>query len=180
MIKNPRKIVLGVSAGIAAYKAADLCSKLAQSGYQVQVLMTEGSTEFIGQATLAALSGRPVATKSFDSRYPLGAHIELAKDIDAFIVAPATAAVLSSFAHGSAHDLLSTFYLQNTSPVFVAPAMSDAMWHQPAVQRNVATLIQDGCEIIGPEKGWLSCRVQGVGRMSEPGKILEAVEHRLK
>lgn len=179
MSSSPRKIVLGIAGGIAAYKAADLCSKLAQKGHQVQVVMTDGALEFIGQATLAALSGRPVATKSFDHRYPLGSHIELARDIDALVVAPATASVLCSFANGSAVDLISTLYLQNTAPVFLAPAMSDAMWHQPAVQRNIATLVEDGCHLIGPEKGWLSCRVQGVGRMSEPAKILEAVESRL-
>jgi len=175
MTSSPSKIVLGIAGGIAAYKAADLCSKLAQAGFHVQVVMTDGALEFIGQSTLAALSGRPVATKSFDPRFPLGTHIELVQNIDAFVVAPATASVLSNFARGSADDLLGTMYLQNTAPVLLAPAMSDAMWHQPSVQRNVATLIADGCRMIGPEKGWLSCRVQGVGRMSEPAKIVEAV-----
>ncbi|TWT94962.1 flavoprotein [Neorhodopirellula pilleata] len=175
MSSSTTKIVLGIAGGIAAYKAADLCSKLAQAGFQVQVVMTDGAMEFIGQSTLAALSGRPVATRSFDPRFPLGAHIELVRDIAAFVVAPATASVLSSFAHGSADDLLGTMYLQNTAPVLLAPAMSYAMWHQPSVQRNVTTLINDGCQMIGPEKGWLSCRVQGVGRMSEPTKIIEAI-----
>lgn len=175
MTSTPPKIILGIAGGIAAYKAADLCSKLVQDGFQVQVVMTDGAMEFIGQSTLAALSGRPVATRSFDPRFPLGAHIELVKDIDAFVVAPATASVLSSFANGLANDLLGTMYLQNTAPVLLAPAMSDAMWHQPSVQRNLATLIADRCQMIGPEKGWLSCRVQGVGRMSEPTKIVEAI-----
>lgn len=176
--KSPysKRILLGVAGGIAAYKTADLCSKLAQNGHQVQVVMTDGATQFVGEATFAALSGRPVVMKSFDSRFPLGPHIELAKDLDAFIVAPATASVLARFAGGLADDLLSTLYLQNTAPVWLVPAMSDPMWRQPSVQRNVAQLAEDGCQIIGPESGWLSCRIQGIGRMSEPAKILQAVE----
>lgn len=171
-----KKVLLGIAGGIAAYKAADLCSKLAQSGYQVQVVMTHGALEFIGGATLAALSGRPVATQSFDARYPLGPHIELARGVDVFVVAPATAATLARLAHGLADDLLSTLYLQNTAPVVLAPAMSDPMWSQPSVQRNVEILRSDGCHVVGPEKGWLSCRVQGTGRMSEPAKIIAEID----
>ena len=171
-----KRILLGVAGGIAAYKAADLCSKLAQKGHHVQVVMTEGATQFVGEATFAALSGRPVVTKSFDSRFPLGSHIELAKDLDAFVVAPTTASVLAKFACGHADDVLSTLYLQNTAPVWLSPAMSDPMWRQASVQRNVRQLVQDGCRIIGPEAGWLSCRVQGIGRMTEPAKILDAIE----
>lgn len=170
-----KSVLLGVAGGIAAYKAADLCSKLAQSGYQVQVVMTRGALEFIGEATLAALSGRPVATQSFDARYPLGPHIELARGVDVFVVAPATAATLARLAHGVADDLLSTLYLQNTAPVVLAPAMSDPMWSQPSVQRNIEILRGDGCHVVGPEKGWLSCRVQGTGRMSEPAKIIAEI-----
>ncbi|TWU10118.1 flavoprotein [Allorhodopirellula heiligendammensis] len=173
--KSPKKILLGIAGGIAAYKAADLCSKLAQAGYHVQVVMTQGASEFIGEATLAALSGRPVVIHGFDTRFPLGPHIELARDLDAFVVAPATAATLARLAHGLADDLLSTLYLQNTSPVLLAPAMSDPMWNQASVQRNVEILRGDGCHIVGPEKGWLSCRVQGTGRMSEPAKIITEI-----
>ncbi len=171
----PKKILLGIAGGIAAYKAADLCSKLAQGGHHVQVVMTRGASEFIGEVTLAALSGRPVATQNFDPRFPLGAHIELARGLDVFVVAPATAATLARFAHGISDDLLSTIYLQNTAPVVLAPAMSDPMWSQPSVQRSVEMLRGDGCHIIGPEKGWLSCRVQGTGRMSEPAKIMAEI-----
>lgn len=170
-----KKVLLGIAGGIAAYKAADLCSKLAQTGYQVQVVMTRGALEFIGEATLAALSGRPVATQSFDARFPLGPHIELARDVDVFVVAPATAATLARLAQGLADDLLSTLYLQNTAPVVLAPAMSDPMWSKPSVQRNVDILRGDGCHVVGPEKGWLSCRVQGTGRMSEPAKIIAEI-----
>lgn len=170
-----KRILLGVAGGIAAYKAADLCSKLAQAGHVVQVVMTEGASHFIGEATLAALSGRPVATRVFDPRFPLGAHIELAVDLDLFVIAPATASMLARMAHGTADDLLSTLYLQNTAPVLLAPAMSDPMWNQPSVQRNVEILRGDGCRFVGPEKGWLSCRVQGTGRMSEPAKIVDQI-----
>ncbi|TWT75193.1 flavoprotein [Allorhodopirellula solitaria] len=172
---SPKRILLGITGGIAAYKSADLCSKLAQAGYHVQVVMTAGALEFIGEATLAALSGRPVVTRGFDAGFPLGPHIELARQLDAFVVAPATAATLSHFAHGAADDLLSTLYLQNTAPVVLAPAMSDPMWNQASVQRNVEILRGDGCHLIGPEKGWLSCRVQGTGRMSEPAKIISEI-----
>ncbi len=171
----PKKILLGIAGGIAAYKAADLCSKLAQAGHHVQVVMTWGASEFVGEATLAALSGRPVVTQSFDARFPLGPHIELARGLDALVIAPATAATLARLAHGLADDLLSTLYLQNTAPVVLAPAMSDPMWNQASVQRNVEILRGDGCHIVGPEKGWLSCRVQGTGRMSEPAKIITEI-----
>lgn len=175
MTTAAKRILLGVSGGIAAYKAADLCSKLAQAGYRVQVVMTHGASEFVSEATFAALSGRRVVCRVFDPHFPLGAHIELAQGLDAFVIAPATAAVLARLAHGSADDLLSTLYLQNTAPVLLAPAMSDPMWNQPSVQRNVALLRGDGCRIIGPEQGWLSCRVQGTGRMSEPAKIVDEI-----
>ncbi len=171
----PKKILLGIAGGIAAYKAADLCSKLAQADHHVQVVMTWGASEFVGEATLAALSGRPVVTQSFDARFPLGPHIELARGLDALVIAPATAATLARLAHGLADDLLSTLYLQNTAPVVLAPAMSDPMWNQASVQRNVEILRGDGCHIVGPEKGWLSCRVQGTGRMSEPAKIITEI-----
>ncbi|MCC9657629.1 flavoprotein [Rhodopirellula halodulae] len=176
MAVTTRRILLAIGGGIAAYKAADLCSKMAQAGYQVQVVTTHAATKFIGDATLAALSGRPVVHDGFDSRFPLGSHIELTRGIDAMVVAPATANLLSEFANGAASDLIGTLYLQNTRPVLLAPAMSDPMWNHPAVQRNIATLREDGCHFIGPEDGWLSCRVKGTGRMSEPADILCALE----
>ena len=169
-----RRILLAVGGGIAAYKTATVCSRLAQAGHAVQAVMTRSATEFLGTATLAALSGRPVAVSGFDSKYPLGPHIELADDIDLMIVAPATANLLAKFAGGLADDLVSTLYLQNVAPVLLAPAMSDPMWTKPAVQRNVARLRDDGCEMVGPESGWLSCRVMGMGRMSEPDAIVAA------
>ncbi len=135
---SAKRILLVVGGGIAAYKAAMICSRLAQQGHRVQAVMTASATKFLGAATLAALSGRSVGLDSFDSaKHPLGAHIELAKDVDLMLVAPATANVIAKFAGGIADDLVSTLYLQNTAPVLIAPAMSDPMWSQPAVVRNI-------------------------------------------
>ncbi|PHQ35929.1 phosphopantothenoylcysteine decarboxylase [Rhodopirellula bahusiensis] len=176
MEPKTRRILLAIGGGIAAYKAADLCSKLAQAGHQVQVVTSRAATEFIGDATLAALSGRPVVHDVFDPRFPLGSHIELMREIDAMVVAPATANLMAQFAHGMASDLISTLYLQNTRPVLLAPAMSDPMWNHAAVKRNVQSLQEDGCHFVGPDDGWLSCRVKGTGRMSEPVTILQTLE----
>ena len=149
-----REIVLGVTGGIAAYKAAALASLLVQRGAGVTAVLTRSSLRFVGTATFAALTGRPVATRTFDpARFPLGAHIELAALADLVVVAPATA-----------------------SFVIVAPAMNAAMWEKPAVQRNVARVIADGMRVVEPGSGWLSCRRQGTGRMAEPDQIAAAIE----
>ena len=170
-------VVLGVGGGIAAYKAATLCSRLAQAGHEVRVAMTPAAMQFVGKATCSALSGRPVATDSFEpSLWPLGPHIELVDGADLFVVAPATANLLAQFAGGLANDLLSTLYLQAACPVLLAPAMSNLMWSKPSVQRNVKQLREDGCQFVGPEAGWLSCRQSGEGRMSEPETILHSVQ----
>jgi phosphopantothenoylcysteine decarboxylase len=175
-------VILAVGGGIAAYKSAALCSRLVQAGHEVRVAMTASATQFVGPATFAALSGRAVATGSFESgQWPLGPHIELAggtgrADADLMIVAPATANLLGQFAHGLANDLVATLYLQVACPVLLAPAMSQAMWSKPAVERNIEQLRRDGCHFIGPEQGWLSCRQTGSGRMSEPDAIAEAAQ----
>ena len=179
MSQPGRAILLAIGGGIAAYKSAFLCSRLVQCGYDVRVVMTQAATQFIGEATLAALSGKPVVVGMFDSKHPLGPHIELVDQVDLVIVAPATANLIAKFAAGNADDLTSTLYLQATCPVLLAPAMSAAMWDKPAVQRNVAQLREDGCHFVGPESGWLSCRVSGQGRMSEPDSILAAAEELL-
>jgi len=172
----PKRILLAVGGGIAAYKSAALCSRLVQSGHHVQAVMTRSATEFLGPATLAALSGRGVGRDGFDSQaFPLGPHIELAGGVDLMIVAPATANLIAKFALGLADCLVSTLYLQNAAPVLIAPAMSDPMWSKPSVTRNVNQLAQDGCRIIGPDSGWLSCRERGTGRMVEPEQIYQAV-----
>ena len=170
------RVTLAVGGGIAAFKVATVCSRLVQSGIDVQVAMTESAKSFVGPATFAALSGKPVAAGSFESgQWPLGPHIELADGTDLLVVAPATANLLGQFAAGLANDLVSTLYLQAECPVLLAPAMSHVMWSKPAVQRNVRRLIDDGCHFIGPDEGWLSCRRRGSGRMSEPEAICAAI-----
>jgi phosphopantothenoylcysteine decarboxylase/phosphopantothenate--cysteine ligase len=176
MSKQGRAILLAVGGGIAAYKSAILCSRLAQAGHDVRTAMTKSAAQFIGAATLSALSGRSVASGMFDASYPLGAHIEVARELDLMIVAPTTANLLAKFANGTADDLVSTLYLQVECPVLLAPAMSATMWSKPAVKRNLDVLRDDGCQIVGPETGWLSCRVSGDGRMSEPETILQAAD----
>jgi phosphopantothenoylcysteine decarboxylase/phosphopantothenate--cysteine ligase len=170
------RVLIGICGGIAAYKSAMLVSQLAQAGHQVRVVMTESAKEFIGEATLTALSGHPVVSSMFDRAFPLGPHIELARWADVFCIAPATANFLAKAAGGNADDLLSTLYLCFEGPVLVAPAMNCEMWDKPAVQRNVQQLRDDGVELIDPQEGWLSCRVKGVGRMAEPASIATSIE----
>jgi phosphopantothenoylcysteine decarboxylase len=175
-----REVLLGVSGGIAAYKSAALASALVQGGAQVSVVLTAAAERFIGAATFAAITGRPVATRIFDEQsFPLGAHIELAERAELLCIAPATADFLSKAAHGAADDLLSTLLLSFTGPVLMAPAMNCEMWAKPAVERNVAQLRADGYEFIDPEAGWLSCRQRGIGRMAAPETILAAIQARL-
>jgi phosphopantothenoylcysteine decarboxylase len=172
-----REIVVGVTGGIAAYKTAALVSQLVQAGAGVTVVMTAAAEQFIGPATFAALTGRPVARQVFDNaHFPLGAHIELAERSELLLVAPASADFLAKAAQGHADDLLSTLYLAFSGRVLVAPAMNTAMWEQPAVQRNVAQLRADGVQMIDPESGWLSCRQVGAGRMAAPEKIFAIVQ----
>lgn len=172
-----KRVLLAVGGGIAAYKTATLCSRLIQAGHDVRPMMSKSATEFVGAATLAALSGNAVATEMFEhGRYPLGTHIEVPKNVDLMIVAPATANLLAKFALGLADCVVSTSFLQCSAPVLLAPAMSDVMWQKPSVQRNVELLKKDGHRFVGPESGWLSCREKGDGRMSEPEAILAVVE----
>jgi phosphopantothenoylcysteine decarboxylase/phosphopantothenate--cysteine ligase len=174
---SPREIVVGVSGGIAAYKTAALVSQLVQQGHGVSVVMTASAREFIGPATFAALTGRPVLERVFEeSAHPLGAHIELAQRGQLLCIAPATANLMAKAATGLADDLLSTLILSFTGPVLMAPAMNCEMWDKPVVQRNVEQLRSDGIRFVDPEEGWLSCRQRGVGRMAAPEKILAAIE----
>ncbi|MCP4190962.1 MAG: phosphopantothenoylcysteine decarboxylase [Planctomycetaceae bacterium] len=174
-----RRLLVGVTGGIAAYKTAGLVSQLVQAGGDVSVVMTHSSLEFIGQATFAALTGRPVATQLFDPQFPLGAHIQLARENELLCIAPTSAHCLARLAQGQSDDLLSTLYLCFTGPVVLAPAMNDQMWKNPAVQRNVETLRQDGVHFIDPEEGWLSCRQSGAGRMADPDEIANTITHLL-
>ena len=175
-----REIVVGVSGGIAAYKAAALTSLLVQRGAGVTAVLTSSARRFVGAATFAALTGRPVASRTFaPAAFPLGAHIELAARVDLVVVAPATADFLAKAAQGMADDLLSTLLLCAECPVLVAPAMNSAMWSKAAVQRNVRQIEADGLSIVAPGTGWLSCRQQGTGRMAEPDDIMAAIEKAL-
>lgn len=169
-----REILFGVTGGIAAYKAAMIVSRLRQSDFGVQVVMTASATEMVGPKTFEALSGRPVRTDLFDSDR-IHAHIELARQADLFCIAPATANILGKAACGIADDLLSTLILSFEGPILFAPAMNPAMWEKPAVRRNVRRLIEDGAILIGPETGRMSCGEQGTGRMSEPETVLRAI-----
>lgn len=171
-----REVIVGVSGGIAAYKTATLVSRLVQSGHGVTVVMTDAAMRFVGPATFAALSGRPVATDVFsETIFPLGPHIEVARGGDMLCVVPASADFLAKSALGLADDLLSTLYLAFAGPVLMAPAMNAEMWSKPAVQRNVERLRSDGVKFVGPDSGWQSCRDVGAGRMAEPEEILREI-----
>lgn len=172
-----REILIGVSGGIASYKTAALVSQLVQAGHGVSVAMTEAAQQFVGPATFAALTGRPVAIGIFDdAAHPLGAHIDLAERAELFCIAPATANFMAKAANGLADDLLSTLYLAFPGKTLIAPAMNCEMWEKPVVQRNLKQLRDDGVGIVDPEEGWLSCRKRGIGRMAAPETILAAIE----
>lgn len=177
-----REIVLGVTGGIAAYKAADLCSKLVQAGHAVTAVMTEAAERFIGATTFEALTGRPVHRGMFSPQegFHQGEHIGLARRAELAVIAPASADFLAKLANGFADDLLSTLVLATTAPILVAPAMNCEMWAKPAVQRNVAQLKADGVHLVDPGSGWLSCGQVGQGRMAEPAEIQAAIEGLLK
>lgn len=176
-----REILLGVSGGVAAYKSADLCSRLVQQGAKVTVVMTHAASQFIGKTTFEALTGRPVYQQLFDPQeHFIGEHIGLARRAELFVIAPATAHVIGRLAHGLADDLLTTLALAVTCPVMIAPAMNNEMWTKPSVQRNVQQLSADGFELLGPADGWLSCGAVGPGRMEDPQNLLTAILDRLK
>lgn len=174
---NGRELLVGVTGGIAAYKTAALVSQLVQAGAQVSVVMTASARKFVGPATFSALTGRPVSSELFDDdQHPLGAHVTLAQRAELFCVAPATANFMAKAALGLADDLVATLYLAFPGRTIIAPAMNCAMWEQPAVQRNLQQLRDDGVQIVDPAEGWLSCRQQGVGRMAAPETIFAAIQ----
>ncbi len=173
MTLKGKKILLGLTGGIAAYKAAELARLLVKGGADVRVVMTEAATHFIGTVTMQALSGQPVWTDLWDSRVPdaMG-HIELSRDRDLILVAPASADFMAKLAHGRADDLLSTLCVARRCPLVVAPAMNVEMWHSAATTRNAETLLADGVTIVGPASGGQACGEMGMGRMTEPTDIL--------
>lgn len=167
-----KRILLGVSGGIAAYKSADLVRRLAEQGCEVRVVMTAGAQEFVQPLTFQALSGNPVHTDLLDPKAEAAmGHIELARWADAIIIAPATADILSKLATGTADDLLSTLCLATTLPIAVTPAMNQQMWKSPATQDNIALLAKRDILIWGPASGEQACGEVGAGRMLEPTDI---------
>lgn len=174
---NGKRIVLGVTGGIAAYKAATLCSKLVQKGADVHVIMTSSATQFITELTLQTLTRNLVYTDTFDEREPaVVSHIHLADLADLVLVAPATANVIAKMAHGMADDMLTTTLLATTAPVMVAPAMNVHMYDHPAVKQNMNLLVERGTLMIEPGEGLLACGYVGKGRLEEPETIVDVVE----
>jgi len=177
MALTGKRILLGVTGGIAAYKAAELTRLLKRSGADVRVVMTEAATRFITPLTLQALSGQAVWTDLWDARVPdaMG-HIELSRDRELIVVAPASADFLAKAANGVADDLLSTLCVARRCALLVAPAMNVEMWQNAATQRNVARLAEDGVRLAGPAAGDQACGEVGLGRMLEPAQILAEIE----
>jgi phosphopantothenoylcysteine decarboxylase/phosphopantothenate--cysteine ligase len=167
-------IVLGVTGGIAAYKAVDVARQLTLLGFDVKVVMTEHATRLVGPATFRSVTGNMVATGMFDDAAAPMQHITLAREADLLVVAPATANILGRMAHGLADDLLSTTLLATRSPILVAPAMNVEMWRHPATRANLEVLRGRGVNVVGPESGPLACGEEGEGRMSEPASIVKA------
>lgn len=180
------RIVLGVSGGIAAYKAAEIARALIQNGHEVQAVLTRGAQKFIRPLTFASLTGRKVITGLFSSASPEATlsssieHIGVAQEHDVLVVAPASANVIGKFAHGIADDFLSTMYLAFRGPVIVAPAMNNNMWEHPAVQANIDALRGRGHTIVEPGEGFLACGTFGPGRLAEINVIVEAVDRALQ
>jgi phosphopantothenoylcysteine decarboxylase/phosphopantothenate--cysteine ligase len=178
-ILNGRRVLVGVTGGIAAYKTCQVVSRLAQAGATVTVAMTESATRFVTPLTFQALSGRPVYTSPWqhvESHDPQ--HIALATSTDLAVVAPCTMDTLAKLAAGRTDDVVALILSaidRARTPVLLAPSMNAAMWAQPSTQRNLATLRGDGFAFVGPDEGWQACRTVGAGRMSEPEAILSAI-----
>jgi len=171
-----KRIVLGVTGGIAAYKSADLVRRLRDAGAKVRVVMSRGATAFITPLTFQAVSGNPVHTDLLDEKAEAGmGHIELARWADQVLVAPATANFMARLAHGMAEDLLSTLCLATAAPVVIAPAMNQQMWSNAATQANRDLLLERGIQLIGPASGSQACGETGPGRMAEPAELVEAL-----
>lgn len=171
-----KKLVLGITGGIAAYKAAELVRLLVKANIDVQVVMTEAACQFITPVTMQALSGKPVFIGMWDSSIANGMpHIELSREADAILVAPASADFIAKVVHGQADDLLSTLCLARDCPLLVAPAMNKQMWENPATQRNINQLKADGISILGPASGEQACGEVGLGRMLEAEALLAGV-----
>ena len=169
-----KRIILGITGGIAAYKAAELVRLLVKQGFEVQVAMTEAATQFITPTTMQALSGQPVLLSQWQDEAGM-AHIHSSRAADAIVIAPATADFITKLAHGMADDLLSTLCLARDCPLLVAPAMNKQMWGNPATQRNVQQLIADNIAVLGPACGSQACGEEGMGRMLEPAELADEI-----
>ncbi|MBA4143788.1 MAG: bifunctional phosphopantothenoylcysteine decarboxylase/phosphopantothenate--cysteine ligase CoaBC [Nitrosospira sp.] len=175
-LPQPRCLVLGLTGGVAAYKTAELVRLLMQDGLEVQAVMTSAACRFVGVATLQALTGKPVLTELWDPGVPTGmAHIDLSRNANAILIAPASADFIAKLAHGVADDLLSTLCLARDCPLLVAPAMNRQMWENAATQRNLDMLRSDGVTVLGPGSGAQACGETGMGRMLEAHELAEMV-----
>ena len=170
-----KRIVVGVTGGIAAYKACDLVSRLKKRGAQVRVVLTEHACQFVPPLTFETLSGNQAYCDTFDRKYEIG-HVSLAKWAELFIVAPCTANAMAKMACGIADDLFSATFVAMQGDVLIAPAMNCGMWRNAATQANLETLKKRGVHVVGPESGFLACGDEDIGRMSEPEQIVEAAE----
>jgi phosphopantothenoylcysteine decarboxylase / phosphopantothenate---cysteine ligase len=176
MLAKMQKLVLGITGGIAAYKSAELVRLLVKANIDVQVVMTESATKFITPVTMQALSGKPVFIGMWDSSISNGMpHIELSREADAILIAPASAEFIAKLVHGRADDLLSTLCLARDCPLLVAPAMNKQMWENPATQRNIEQLKKDNIAILGPDSGDQACGEIGLGRMLEAEDLLAEI-----
>lgn len=174
MLEN--RIVLGITGGIAAYKAAELLRLLIKQGVDVQVVMTDAACHFITPTTMQGLSGKPVYTDQWDASVPNSmAHINLSRTADAIVIAPASADFIAKLAHGLADDLLSTLCLARNCPLVIAPAMNREMWLNAAMQRNIAQLLADGVHVLGPDNGVQACGEEGMGRMLEAANLAQDI-----
>lgn len=176
-----KRILLGISGSIAAYKAADIASQLVKQGCEVICIMTKEAQEFITPLTLQVLSKQPVVTDLFDEKESWRpTHIQLADSADLLLVAPATANVLAAMTHGFANDALTSIALATRAPILIAPAMNGKMWQHVATQQNVATLKSRGCQFIGPDEGMLACGYEGTGRLWPVDGVIDAAMNILK
>ena len=175
MPQKAKKVILGVCGSIAAYKAGDIIRRLQEQGCSVTVVMTKEAQQFITSVTLAGLSGGKVYCDMFDDQSWQMPHIDLARQADLVLIAPATANVIAKIAHGLADDILSTLVLTTRAPLLIAPAMNDEMYANAMVQENCAKLKQHGVEFIEPVKGKLACGVVGIGHLADVEEIVKAV-----
>ncbi len=176
-ILHTKRLLLGLTGGVAAYKAAEIARLLIQENVYVQPVMTESACRFVGPATLQALTGNKVFTDLWDNRIDNNmAHINISREVDAILIAPASADFIAKLANGFANDLLSTLGLARNCPLFIAPAMNLEMWGNPATQRNLALLQRDDITILGPIKGSQACGETGMGRMLEAQELVEAMQ----